>query len=52
MALWDILVDRMVNETFFSSLYDSSQTCRSGFEVSRNLHGEGGHGETRCFAYT
>ena len=36
----------------FSSLYKSSQTCRSGLEESRALHREGGNWERRYLADT
>ena len=37
---------------FFSSLYESIQNCRSGFEGSRALQREGGHGKIRCLTDT
>ena len=52
MVLRDFLVDPMVDNNVFSSLYESIQNCRSGFEVSRALQIEGGNGERRCFADT
>ena len=42
----------MVNDTLFSFIYESSQTCWSVFEGSRDLQREGEHGERRCLVDT